>query len=97
MAIAVVSGKIISTPDHHSPWGIRVGEMLPVRRSLCYVQRRSHTLHSVTIAFEGHLFNIVDHPSVGIRTRWKFRHGSGPGSSSGSGATNNVSIYSGFT
>jgi len=92
MAVAVGSDKIISTPDHHSPWGVRVREMLPVRGSLCYVQRRSYTLHSATIALEGRPFDIVDHPSFGIRTRWKFRHGSGPGSASGSGTTSNVSL-----
>lgn len=66
MAVAVGSGRIISIPDHHPPWAVRVGEMLPIRGSLCYVQRRLYTLHSATIAFEGRPFGIVDHPSLGI-------------------------------
>jgi len=69
MAVTVGLGKIISTLNHHSPSGVRDGEIFPVRGSLRYVQRGSYTLHSATIAFERHPLNIVDHPSLGIRTR----------------------------
>lgn len=85
------SGKTISIPNSHSPWGVHGREMLPMRGSLRYIQWRSYTLHSATIAFDGHPFNVVDHPSLGVRTHWKFRRESRPGSPYGNGTGNDVS------